>query len=38
MIYTSDNGGRTELLKGGRGTLERRLEVPLIVRTRHSGR
>ncbi|MCP5555026.1 MAG: sulfatase-like hydrolase/transferase [Akkermansiaceae bacterium] len=33
VIYTSDNGGRTGLLKGGKGDLgEGGLRVPLIVR------
>ena len=33
VIYMSDNGGRTEILKGGKGTLgEGGLRVPLIVR------
>jgi arylsulfatase A-like enzyme len=33
VIYMSDNGGRTEILKGGKGNLgEGGLRVPLIVR------
>src|SRR5687768_5631594 len=33
VIYMSDNGGRAELLKGGKGNLgEGGLRVPLIVR------
>lgn len=33
VIYTSDNGGRTEILNGGKGNLgEGGLRVPLIVR------
>jgi len=34
VIYTSDNGGRTEILNGGKGDLgEGGLRVPLIVRS-----
>ncbi|MEY4485345.1 MAG: Choline-sulfatase, partial [Verrucomicrobiota bacterium] len=33
LVYMSDNGGRTEILKGGKGNLgEGGLRVPLIVR------